>query len=737
MACLMIAGTSFAQNLKMVKAKSLMSEKENVTVESLLTPKLRLVDKPNYIQQKANANSTVIVSENFAKFTAGSEDTPDNTIISNLETGEIPSSYTQTPGWSGAPVYQAGGSAYIGMLDESTSGFINTPILDFSQNGGTCKVSFRAKSVLAEGDQLSVLILVPGEQYASSSVSVNLTNEWQDFSVTLNQGKVDNYIQIWTYSNEFFIDDINITSEGLNSPSELSVSKFTGTSAELSWNAVEGADSYLLNVYYFDLETYENIYAVEEEAVTGTSYTVSGLDPNITYLFDVATVKGEEVSPYSSPLEIVPNTEAPEMLPISDYTGTSFTINWKAVEGASKYLVSLYSSDSEDNLFPVFEREEVTGTSKEVTDLDPETVYYYQVQAQFADGSVSKPSKYIAALPELDKPIIKEATNLTANGFTANWEPVEFANTYMATLYRKHEATADEKYKIADASFDNLESAGTIENPELIYNSYIFTAEDGAYGWTISLAAKIDGAIGFDNSFAMFFGPALLYSQPYDFGQADGKVNLKFKAIANTDDQLLVTFATIENNQLVPIESSAQMVNVGPTMKEYSLTLENGIDGCVIVMLAQNNANVYFNTLKADVDLKKGSVFNTTEASEISLTESYDFNNLDAANGDSFSYDVVAALIIGTEVVTSEVSDKMEVTLPTSISKTQTDKSKVYIEGEDVHIINPYGESIEVYSAEGTLLHSDNSGSETSSVRLPVHGIYIVKVGSKAYKIAR
>ena len=47
----------------------------------------------------------VLVDENFEKFTKGSEEVPDTKDISDPNTTQIDSSWTQQPGWTGAAVH--------------------------------------------------------------------------------------------------------------------------------------------------------------------------------------------------------------------------------------------------------------------------------------------------------------------------------------------------------------------------------------------------------------------------------------------------------------------------------------------------------------------------------------------------------------------------------------------------------------------------------------------------------
>lgn len=738
LACTLCASVGFAQNKKALRAKTMKTENTEAVSSHLFTPvyKFTKVQTNATPRMLANDASAVIVEEDFSKFTAGSETAPDATDLADVETGDISADYTQVPGWSGGAVFQAGGSAYIGFYGGDT-GWLNTPILDFSANNGTFTITFRAKSALTSGDELNMLLLYPGEQYATSSQSVILTNEWQEYSISLSQGTAESYIQMWTYDGEYFIDDIKISAEGISAPQNLTVSKYMGTSAELSWDAVEGADSYLLNVYYFSMETWDYAYLLKEEPVTGTSYTIEGLDPNEGYYFDVAAVQGDKISPLSESVSIVSPIDPPTPLPATNYSATSFTANWEAVEGASSYLLSvLYEGESDIEY--VFENKEVQGTSYDVEDLTAGIVYYYQITAKMSDGSVSQPSEMVAALPTLSKPVVKEATDITATGFTANWEPVEFANVYLTTLYKEHTAKADETYTIANASFEGLESTGTLESPETFFDAYQLTRQDGAYGWYISMAATIPGAMGLDNSFAMFFGPSFMYSPQGNFGQAGGKATLTLDVVAPADDNLLVMFAEIVDNMLTPIESSVKSIPVTPTMTEQKVTLEGGSDGDVILIFSENDGNVFFGSLKVDVDLKAGAKFSTTEDAVVAETNSCSFKDLTVVDGDVFAYDVMAAYVADSNnIVYSEISDKMEVQLSSSVASVAPAMAAVNVINGIANISNPAMEDVAVFGIDGKCIFTDNNGSESLSVELPAVGIYLVKVGTEIFKVIK
>ena len=71
------------------------------------------------------------------------------------------------------------------------------------------------------------------------------------------------------------------TNPGLPAPSGLTVGTVTSSSIALSWSAVSGASSY---------DVYRNGTQVNSAAVTGTSYTDTGLATGTTYSYTVAAV---------------------------------------------------------------------------------------------------------------------------------------------------------------------------------------------------------------------------------------------------------------------------------------------------------------------------------------------------------------------------------------------------------------------------------------------------------------
>lgn len=175
--------------------------------------------------------ATVFLSETFSKLTAGSETTPDATDITDVETGEIPASYTQNEGWYGWGVYQAGGSAYLGWVKysefdatlEDGPGYISTPVFDASTAPTGYTIKFKARSKSATGDVMAVYWNWYDETLEDfdydGNENIAITNQWAVYTVEAKFGNAECYVDFYATASEFYVDDIEISAiEGTTPP---------------------------------------------------------------------------------------------------------------------------------------------------------------------------------------------------------------------------------------------------------------------------------------------------------------------------------------------------------------------------------------------------------------------------------------------------------------------------------------------------------------------------------------
>lgn len=184
-----------------------------------------------------------VLYEDFSKFTLGSESEPEATSLTGDGADLIPDEYTLQPGWSGDGVYQAGGVAYLGLASDGYPGFLNTPMMDLSADGGNARLTFRLN--LAEGVASDYLYIGWGnaDEPGGDYMFIDVTAGWQDYEVQLEGCSAATQIQLYTYDNFCFIDDIRILQEeGLSTPVAYEPDDYDGSSFTASWSEVGGCD---------------------------------------------------------------------------------------------------------------------------------------------------------------------------------------------------------------------------------------------------------------------------------------------------------------------------------------------------------------------------------------------------------------------------------------------------------------------------------------------------------------
>ena len=367
-------------------------------------------------------------------------------------------------------------------------------------------------------------------------------------------------------------------------------------------------------------------------------------------------------------------------------------------------------------------------------------IYYFSVVAVRKDGEITKASKEIPALPILERPTAKPATRVTSNSFVANWEGVEYANTYQVNVYRKHTAKADEAYTLADTDCDVFSSTGTIENPERLSGAFVFGSASGAFDWYISMAAAIDGGIGMDNIYSDIMGNSYMYSQMYDLTGSNGKATFEFTLASPDATTAVVSIAKLlDNNRLQPIESFD--IEVTKEMTKHTVEFTKGTDYCCVLVEMRNGSFLIFDDFKLTMDLQ------AEKSIEIGITNallqdpnatSAEFTRIDF-NNDRISYDVLAAMVYPTlsSPLVSELSNRIEVEDISSVENTENVSASAYVEGGVLYVENPNAEKVEVYNLSGVRIFADNSGAYKVNTNLDANGVYIVRVGDKAIKVVR
>ncbi len=188
----------------------------------------------------------------------------------------------------------------------------------------------------------------------------------------------------------------------LPSAPTIASSSITATTATISWSAITGASSYTLQ--RSSSSSFTTI-DVSLSGISGTSTSVTGLTANSTYYYRLYAVNTTGQSSASNTLTLLTIPAAPTLTSYSN-TGTTLTINWTSVSGATSYTLQRSSTSLFTSIDASYTG--LTDISYNITGLSPNTAYYFRVYALSANGTS-------AASNTLTVPAVNQITDLSAN----------------------------------------------------------------------------------------------------------------------------------------------------------------------------------------------------------------------------------------------------------------------------------------------------------------------------------
>lgn len=297
---------------------------------------------------------SLVLNEDFSAFTQGSIETPATTPVST-EAGWLPTSFTPNSGqWGGEQLYQAGGCAYIGLTESGLSGALTSPDLDLSQYEGNVIVTLRArkgKGNDAEAvrdwiccDMYEVNPNDPNDFRYFQRDYGNTYDEWNEykFYYDFKRSKDKKYFfQFYGYDAAAYVDDIEIKflEPYVNAPVAKAHTNFTDNGFTANWDAVAGADGYLIDLFTVAADRYKTrTYIHRDLKVNGTSYTFTNIDTKgKAYHYVVKATKGGKVSPESNKIKVEALLRPTGLT--ATYDNESVKLSWNAVEGTQYYIV--------------------------------------------------------------------------------------------------------------------------------------------------------------------------------------------------------------------------------------------------------------------------------------------------------------------------------------------------------------------------------------------------------------
>lgn len=638
-----------------------------------------------------------IVKEDFAKMTTGSQDAPDyDTDLNDYEMYDnawinMLDDFTQTPGWGSHNAYSAGGSIYL-EADNETQGQLNTPMLNVSRNSGICFLQFDAR--VPEDNEVVEQVVVeaaetynmqPSWKFLGNTQLPQLTTDWQTYTIQFYEGGEYTLFNIVNYSAPVLIDNVRVfqVDQYVATPTpnpHKNYARVDDNTAkfDLSWSAVDGAESYVLNVYDKDANGKPQNYIQKDVEVKDNKFTVDNAVTGTIYYYTVSAKKGEHVSMPSVEVQLKGIVE-PVLSVSSPINGDKYTAEWKNVGGAERYnYISYFKQEAAEDCLMEVSKLNLVGMKYDSDDMEVEysvdnpTSYTLDRDA-LADevGQAGWTVKHYAIYKDAltidafwtveaksDAGLISPEMDLSKDGgkFRVN---LRACAEYMPAYEAYPQA--------AVALFNYDEEKGDYVQSELIYAGDKNVNGDWKRyecDFTTGTARSIVGIYG-------TWAPGNLYL-------SDVAIHQNYKK----GDSFLNPFHYL--NWLVPGTGETTSVEVTIPAKAYEREIYHQAQSVRV---------------KAEGDQFSGATFLESRFSDLQK--------------------------VGFCPLTNGVND----------AKLNVSGATVSLAGNNIVVNNPQKAAVALYTLDGMLVASDNSCAEVVTLPVAAHGKYVVKVGKQSVKL--
>ena len=432
----------------------------------------------------------------------------------------------------------------------------------------------------------------------------------------------------------------------------------------------------------------------------------------------------------------------------SDANGTSFTARWKAVSGATKYYLDVYSYGADNKKIMFLENQEVTPTSSsyisyKVEGLNPEITYYYTIRAanETAVSGNSEEIEVIKVISALNKPAVSVSAS-SDGSYTATWGAVADAESYFVNvLCRKTLAEAGSADMLTE-SFDCF-TTGTIENFEYAYDRHLEML--GEKGWTGKDMLYFKGGMGLTPYSA---NESYIATPVMDLSSDNGKVTVILTAAAtknrvlSTDGALKLALEDAEGNLSEPVELK---LNVSG-FHTYTVNLTGGTAASK-VKIYDFNGETSFRYFFDDITVKqvKPAGYVTTSTYKTAEVETTSFTGSIEKEDNAAYYVTITAAArtvdggnVGViysapsdEALIAEFSGVEDMTIGTEDTVTFRSVGNGMIE-----VTAATDTIVEIYDLSGRKIMNTTVSSGINTLRVNASGVVIVKAGAVARKLA-
>ena len=328
-------------------------------------------------------------------------------------------------------------------------------------------------------------------------------------------------------------------------------------------------------------------------------------------------------------------------------------------------------------------------------------------------------------LQPLGIPVVPaDAGSILANatGFTAAWNAVDRANSYLVDVYTKTEGGGIQT--ILSENFVKFTKGQPNGSPDGTDISSKLDDYTQMTGWTGTKVFQAGGSakMGSSDKLGYLVTPALNLS-------ADGgNFTLQFDATAwNGDDKSLKIFV---NGQQV--HTVTDLDNSTYTFKTYTLPLTGGNASTLIRFEGNKASKGRFMLDNVLVTQGSGGVKIPVLNSPFSTTgTSYQVTNLESAK--SYYYTVRAVNEWQTSTLSGEVGPITLVT--TGTENVHSDRLHVWVNDRALCFYSNEGENVEIFNLSGQKMLISKASEGLNILPVQISGVLIVKVGNRVGKV--
>lgn len=704
-----------------------------------------------------------LLYEDFSKLTTGSVGNPDfNTNLYDAfkRTDPYDNSQYEIPWYSFNPDYlntkgvydsnhetdsrwgvnngfPAGGALYMYLQDddedcEFSQCHVNTCLIDCSKYQGDVILQFDAFTDNAESTNFISQVeaaetngMGPSWNVLGSLTLPEINSERKTYTILFRGADKSTIFNIVgqrgalerggdIYGNSFYIDNIKVSvlKPFLNAPENLKMKYYKGDNFKLSWDKVDGAEKYLVDVYTKQViqndmgYTQEAIgdYLLQDEETTDNFLQVNNAKNGEVYYYKVRAVKGSQVSMESNEEKQILGVVAPALELVDSYADSKYTAMWKPVPGAERYNYQAFAANkiTEDTKLAVvntnFEGMPYNhGFEWKVTSWGNEIVEQYDTP------------KYSTTDPD-------------PSAVTGTYTCLDKMSGWMAYSWAL--------YKDA-LVIDGYQSFNNGNNASLQCAPMDLSKDNGKFDVTITLKGECaEGYVDQNNN--PVYAHAALATFVYD-QELDDYVQGETTFIADTNDKEWKTTTCSFSNGSEDMTFGVFATYAPSNLFIHDIKIEQNYKAGDTFM---KSFDYYYREEGVEVE-KNGEKYLSMEIPLVGETAGKDvYHRMQSVRLGQAANQFTSATFCESQWSKPTLVAENVVTGIEKTTEVGKKSATVFMQGDNLVINNPAGEEVHIYGMNGAELNADKSGNASIKMAMPADNSFIVKVGKQSIKIA-